>query len=137
MNAAHRDRSRLSHSEKRFGDPAHLSPEGLAHRSAYLRILFGLLFVHHLGAALAASGAGTDSASGAGENVRDPNGGCMGAHDRWAVADSPAIYPTGEGSPDAAPRVAPAVAVSTTPEDRLAGGGKYRVTGESAVVKTF
>ena len=29
-------------------DPAHLSPEGLAHRSAHLRILLGLLFVHHL-----------------------------------------------------------------------------------------
>jgi hypothetical protein len=47
------------------------------------------LFVHHLGTALADSGAGTDSSSGAGENGRDPNGGCVGAHDRWAAADSP------------------------------------------------
>jgi hypothetical protein len=59
LRAAHRDRSGLSRPEKRSGDPAHLSPEGLAHRSAHLRILLGLLFVHHLGAALADSGAGT------------------------------------------------------------------------------
>ena len=126
LRAAHRDRSGLSRPEKRSGDPAHLSPEGLAHRSAHLRILLGLLFVHHLGAALADSGAGTDSSSGAGENVRDPNGGCVGAHDRWAAADSPPIHPTGEGSPNAAPPVAPTVAVPTIPENSLLAGGNRR-----------
>ena len=127
LRAAHRDRSSLSRPEKRSGDPAPLSPEGLAHRSAHLRILLGLLFVHHLGAALADSGAGTDSSSGAGENVRDPNGGCVGAHDRWAAADSPPIHPTGEGSPNAAPPVAPTVAVPTIPENSLPAGGNRRI----------
>ena len=44
-------------------------------------------------------------------------------HDRRAAADSPAIHPTGEGSPDAAPPVAPAVAVPTIPQDHFPGGG--------------
>src|ERR1700740_813846 len=109
LRSAHRDRSGLSGSEERFSHPPHLSPERLTHRGAYLRIVSGLLFVHHAGAALAGAGAWSNSSSGAGENVRYSNGGCAGTHNRWAVADPVAVHPTRERSPDASPRIAPTV----------------------------
>src|SRR5207244_2230460 len=83
LRSAHRDRSGLSGSEERFSHPPHLSPERLTHRGAYLRIVSGLLFVHHAGAAFAGAGAWSNSSSGAGENVRYSNGGCAG--DRKSV----------------------------------------------------
>src|SRR5438477_2132863 len=127
---------RLSGSEERFSHPPHLSPERLTHRGAYLRIVSGLLFVHHAGAAFAGAGAWSNSSSGAGENVRYSNGGCAGTHNRWAVADPVAVHPTRERSPDASPRIAPTVAGSTTAQD-CPVGTRMRCGSEKLVVKTF
>src|SRR2546429_6900881 len=89
--------------------------------------------VCHAEAALASSGTGPDFSSCAGKDVRYPNGGCTGAHDRWAVADSPAIHATGEGSPDPSPRIAPAAPGSATPQDSPAGDRECRRRGKLVV----
>ena len=136
LRSAHGDRSGLSGFEKRFSHPSHLSPERLTDRGAYLRIVSGLLFVHYVGAAFAGSGAWANSSSGAGENVRYSNGGCAGTYNRWAVADSAAVHPTRERSPHASPRIAPAVAGSTTAQD-CPVGTRMRRGSEKLVVKTF
>ena len=131
LRPAHRDRSRVPRAEERSGHPTRLSPEGLAHRGPYLRLVPGLLSVRHAGAALATSGAGPDRAGGAGKDVGRADGGRARADDRWAVADPAALHPTGEGTPDAASPIAPAATGSAPTQDRLAGRRGRRARWET------
>ena len=119
--SAHRDRSGLSDSEKRLGHPAHLhQKDSRIEAHIFISFLAYCLYVT-LGQRLRALAPGLTPRAVM-EKMSSSNGGRAGADDRWAVADSPAAYATGEGPLDASPPVAPTTAGSTSPEDNLAGG---------------